>query len=58
MKVKLGNYISEYLVRNKFDNDISTNSATNTLSFCCNYFTKDVVIKNKTKQFVILEVLP
>lgn len=45
MKVRLGNYIKEYSVRNKKDEDIPVFSVTNTQGFCQYYFGKEVASK-------------
>ena len=48
MKVRLGDYIREYSVRNKADEDIPVYSVTNTQGFCKDYFGKEVASKDKT----------
>ncbi len=47
MKVKLGNYIEEYSMRNKADEDIPVYSVTNSQGFCQDYFGKEVASKDK-----------
>lgn len=47
MKVKLGEYIQEYSVRNKANEDIPVYSVTNTQGFCHDYFGKEVASKDK-----------
>ena len=47
MKVRLGEYIKEYSVRNKADEDISVYSVTNSQGFCRDYFGKEVASQNK-----------
>ena len=41
MKARLGNYISEYSVRNHAGENIPVYSVTNTEGFCTGYFDKD-----------------
>ncbi|MEE0435938.1 MAG: restriction endonuclease subunit S, partial [Peptococcaceae bacterium] len=53
MKVKLGNYIKEYAVKNKNDEDIPVYSVTNDKGFCTGYFSKDVASKNKTTYKIV-----
>ena len=48
MKVRLGDYIQEYSVKNKDDENISVYSVTNTKGFCKDYFGKEVASKDKT----------
>ena len=47
MKVRLGDYIKEYSVRNKNDEDIPVYSVTNSQGFCQDYFGKEVASKDK-----------
>ena len=47
MKVRLGDYIEEYSVRNKKGEDIPVYSVTNTQGFCKDYFGKEVASKDK-----------
>ena len=44
---RLGEYISEYSVRNKDNEDIQVYSVTNTNGFCTEYFDKDVASKDQ-----------
>ena len=53
MKVRLGNYIKEYSVRNKKDEDIPVYSVTNTQGFCQDYFGKEVASKDKTTYKIV-----
>ena len=53
MKVKLGDYIKEYSVRNKNNEDIPVYSVTNTQGFCRDYFGKEVASKNKTTYKIV-----
>lgn len=50
---KLGQYISEYSVRNKADEDIQVYSVTNTNGFCTEYFDKDVASKDQTNYKIV-----
>ena len=45
---RLGDYICEYSVRNKADDDVPVYSVTNTQGFCTEYFSKDVASKDRT----------
>lgn len=47
MKERLGNFINEYSVKNKQDEDIPVYSVTNDRGFCTEYFSKEVASKNK-----------
>lgn len=47
MKVRLGDYITEYSVRNKAEEDIPVYSVTNTHGFCQDYFGKEVASKDR-----------
>ena len=53
MKVRLGNYIQEYSVRNKAGEDIPVYSVTNTQGFCRDYFGKEVASKDKTTYKIV-----
>ena len=53
MKTKLGNYISEYSVRNKFEENIPVYSVTNTQGFCRDYFGKEVASKDKSTYKIV-----
>lgn len=46
-RVPLGNYVTEYSVRNKGDEDIPVYSVTNSQRFCTGYFDKEVASKDK-----------
>lgn len=50
---RLGQYISEYSVRNKADEDIKVYSVTNTNGFCTEYFDKDVASKDQTNYKIV-----
>ena len=53
MKVRLGDYIKEYSVRNKNGEDIPVYSVTNTQGFCRDYFGKEVASKDKTSYKIV-----
>ena len=53
MNVRLGDYIREYSVRNKADEDIPVYSVTNTQGFCKDYFGKEVASKDKTTYKIV-----
>lgn len=53
METRLGNYIHEYSVRNKLDEDIPVYSVTNSQGFCKDYFGKEVASKNKTTYKIV-----
>ncbi len=53
MKVRLGDYINEYSVKNKADEDIPVYSVTNTQGFCRDYFGKEVASKDKTTYKIV-----
>ena len=53
MKVRLGDYIKEYSVRNKNDEDIPVYSVTNTQGFCQDYFGKEVASKDRTTYKIV-----
>ena len=52
-KVRLGDYISEYSVKNRNSENISVYSVTNTKGFCTEYFSKDVSSKDKTNYKIV-----
>ena len=53
MKKRLGDYIHEYSVRNKLDEDIPVYSVTNSQGFCRDYFSKDVASKDRTTYKIV-----
>ena len=53
MKVRLGDYIEEYSVRNKANEDIPVYSVTNTKGFCRDYFVKEVASKDKSTYKIV-----
>ncbi len=53
MKVRLGDFIEEYSLRNKTDEDIPVYSVTNTQGFCRDYFGKEVASKDKTTYKIV-----
>ena len=53
MKVRLGEYIKEYSVRNKAEEDIPVYSVTNTQGFCRDYFGKEVASKDKSTYKIV-----
>jgi type I restriction enzyme S subunit len=53
MKVRLGDYIYEYSVRNKTLDDIPVYSVTNTRGFCTDYFGKEVASKDKSTYKIV-----
>ena len=53
MKAKLGDYIREYSVRNKTNEDIPVYSVTNSQGFCKDYFGKEVASKNKSTYKIV-----
>ena len=53
MRVRLGDYIKEYSVRNKKNEDIPVYSVTNTQGFCQDYFGKEVASKDKTTYKIV-----
>ena len=53
MKVRLGDYIQEYSVRNKAVEDIPVYSVTNTQGFCQDYFGKEVASKDKSTYKIV-----
>ena len=53
MKVRLGDYIEEYSVRNRATEDIPVYSVTNTQGFCQDYFGKEVASKDKSTYKIV-----
>ena len=53
MKVRLGDYIHEYSVKNKTVEKIPVYSVTNTQGFCRDYFGKEVASKNKSTYKIV-----
>ena len=53
MKVRLGDYIQEYSVRNKTEEEIPVYSVTNTQGFCRDYFGKEVASKDKSTYKIV-----
>ena len=53
MRVRLGDFIKEYSVRNKDDEDIPVYSVTNTQGFCQDYFGKEVASKDKSTYKIV-----
>ena len=53
MKVRLGDYIQEYSVRNKAVEDIPVYSVTNTQGFCQGFFDKEVASKDKSNYKIV-----
>ena len=53
VKVRLGDYIQEYSVRNRAEEDIPVYSVTNTQGFCRDYFGKEVASKDKSTYKVV-----
>ena len=49
----MGDYIQEYSVKNKDDENISVYSVTNTKGFCKDYFGKEVASKDKTTYKIV-----
>lgn len=52
-RVPLGNFITEYSVRNKDNEDIPVYSVTNSQGFCREYFGKEVASKDKTTYKIV-----
>ena len=50
---RLGDYIKEYSVRNKLDEEIPVYSVTNSNGFCRDYFGKEVASNNKRTYKVV-----
>ena len=53
MRVRLGDYIHEYSVRNKKDEEIPVYSVTNTQGFCKDYFDKEVASRDKSTYKIV-----
>ena len=53
MKIKLGELITEYSVRNKENENIPVFSVTNSQGFCKEYFNKDVASSNRTTYKIV-----
>ena len=53
MRVRLGDYIKEYSVRNKKEEEIPVYSVTNTQGFCRDYFGKEVASKDKSTYKIV-----
>ena len=53
MIVKIRDVISEYSVRNKFDENIPVYSVTNEKGFCTGYFSKEVASKDKSTYKIV-----
>ena len=53
MKARLGDYIQEYSVRNRTEEDIPVYSVTNTQGFCRDYFGKEVASKDKSTYKIV-----
>ena len=53
MIVKIGDVISEYSGRNKFDENIPVYSVTNEKGFCTGYFSKEVASKDKSTYKIV-----
>lgn len=53
MKARLGDYIREYSIRNKANEDIPVYSVTNSQGFCKDYFGKEVASKNKSTYKIV-----
>ncbi len=52
-RVSLGEYVTEYSVRNKANEDIPVYSVTNSQGFCTEYFDKEVASKDKTTYKIV-----
>ena len=52
-RVPLGNYITEYSVRNRSGEDIPVYSVTNSQGFCREYFDKELASKDKTTYKIV-----
>ena len=50
---RLGDYISEFSVKNHLDESIPVYSVTNDRGFCSGYFNKDVASKDKTTYKIV-----
>ena len=53
MIIKIEEVISEYSVRNKFDENIPVYSVTNEKGFCTGYFSKEVASKDKSTYKIV-----
>lgn len=53
MKARLGDYIREYSVRNKVNENIPVYSVTNSQGFCKDYFGKEVASKDKSTYKIV-----
>ena len=53
MKARLGDYIREYSVRNKINEDVPVYSVTNSQEFCKDYFGKEVASKDKSTYKIV-----
>ncbi len=53
IKARLGDYIQEYSVRNRTEEDIPVYSVTNTQGFCQDYFGKEVASKDKSTYKIV-----
>ena len=53
MKARLGDYIREYSVRNKINEDIPVYSVTNSQGFCKDYLGKEVASKDKSTYKIV-----
>ena len=53
IKARLGDYIQEYSVRNRAEEDIPVYSVTNTQGFCQDYFGKEVASKDKSTYKIV-----
>lgn len=52
-RVPIGNYVTEYSVRNKANEDIPVYSVTNSQGFCTEYFDKEVASKDKSTYKIV-----
>ena len=53
VRKRVGDFISEYSVRNKANENIPVYSVTNTQGFCQDYFEKEVASKNKSTYKIV-----
>jgi len=53
MDVRLGDYIQEYSVRNKAEEDIPVYSVTNSEGFCTGYFDKEVASQDRSTYKIV-----
>ena len=53
MKVRLGDFIQEYTVRNRSEEDIPVYSVTNSEGFCTGYFDKDVASSDRSTYKIV-----